>query len=128
MSSNNGLTRSYVAEAAVGSSLIVKMSATTDYNVLPGAAATDKFVGISTADVSAAIGERVDVVHENIADLKIGAGGVARGDPITSDATGQGITAAPAAGVNAYVIGFALIAGAAGDIIPVMISRSVMQG
>ena len=122
---NNGLTKSYTAEGAIAANRIVKVGA-NDYGVLQGAAATDKLIGVTT-EIDAASGERVDVVLEGIADLKIG-GAVARGDLVTSDATGQGVTAAPAAGANNRIIGVALISGANGDIIPVKIAPSSLQG
>lgn len=123
--SNNGLTKSYVAEAAVNPFRIVKFGA-TDGAVLQGAAVGDKLIGIST-EIDAAIGERLDVVHEGIADLKLG-GTVARGDFLTTDATGQGVTAAPAAGANAQIIGKAMASGVIGDIIPALVAPSMLQG
>jgi hypothetical protein len=123
--SNNNLTKSYTAEAAIGPFLIVKPGA-ADYGVVVGAAVSDKLFGVST-EVSAVSGERVDIVHEGIADVKLG-GTVVRGDFITSDATGQGLTAAPAAGTNNRVIGIAIISGVSGDIIPVLLDPSMLQG
>ena len=43
-------------------------------------------------------------------------------------ANGQGVTAAPAAGVNNRVIGIAIVSGVSGDIIPVLLSVSTLQG
>lgn len=123
--SNNGLTKNYVAEGAISAYRIVKVGA-ADYGVLAAAAVSDKLIGITT-EIDAASGERVDVIHEGIADLKIG-GTVARGDFITTDASAQGVTAAPAAGTNNQIIGKALISGVSGDIIPVLISPSMLQG
>jgi site-specific recombinase len=122
---NNGLVKNYVAEAAVPAFRIVKPGA-ADYGILVGGAATDKLMGITT-EIDALIGERADVVHSGIADLKLG-GTVLRGDPITSDATGQGVAAAPAAGVNNRIVAFAIIAGAIGDIIPVLLAPGMIQG
>ncbi|MEY9110402.1 hypothetical protein ABH999_006598 [Bradyrhizobium yuanmingense] len=122
---NNGLTKSYTAEGAISANTIVKVGA-ADYGVLQGAAATDKLIGITT-ELAASVGERTDVVLEGIADLKLG-GVVARGDMITSDATGQGVAAAPAAGSNNRIIAMALISGVAGDIIPVKLAPGSLQG
>jgi len=122
---NIGLTKSYAAEGAISANIIVKVGA-NDYGILQGAAATDKLIGITT-EIPAISGERADVVLEGIADLKIG-GAVARGDLLTSDASGQGVTAAPAAGSNNRIIGMALISGVAGDIIPVKVAPSSLQG
>jgi len=122
---NNGLTKSYLAEAAISAARIVKVGA-ADYGVLTAAAVSDKIIGIST-EIDAASGERIDVIHEGIADLKLG-GTVARGDFLTTDASGQGVTAAPAAGTNNQIVGKALISGVSGDIIPVLIAPSMLQG
>ncbi len=122
---NNGLTKSYLAEGTINPFRIVKPGA-NDYGVLQGAAATDFLVGVTT-EVDASSGERVDVIHEGIADLKLG-GTVTRGGPVTSDASGQGVAAAPGAGTNNRIIGFAVISGVSGDIIPVQLAPGVMQG
>ena len=122
---NNLLTKSYLAEAAIAANVIVKPGA-ADYGALAAAAVSDKSFGIST-EIAAASGERVDVVHEGIADLKLG-GTVTRGDLLTSDASGQGVTAAPAAGTNNRVVGVALVSGVSGDIIPVLIQPGSFQG
>ena len=121
----NGLTKSYNAGAAIGARLIVKPGS-NDYDVIQGAAVGDLLIGVST-DIAAASGERVDVIQEGIADVKLG-GTVTRGQPITSDASGQGVAAAPAAGVNNRIIGFALISGVSGDIIPVQLAPGYIQG
>lgn len=122
---NNGLTKSYTAEGAISANRFVKVGA-ADYGVLAAAAATDKIIGIST-EIDASTGERTDVVHEGIADLKLG-GTVARGDLLTSDASGQGVTAAPAAGSNNRVGAMALFSGVVGDIIPVKVLQGSLQG
>ena len=123
--SNNGLTKSYTAGGAINPFRIVKFGS-NDFEVVQGAAATDALVGVST-EIDAASGERVDVVQAGIADVKLG-GSVTRGGLVTSDASGQGVAAAPAAGANNRVIGVALISGVSGDIIPVMISQGSVQG
>lgn len=122
---NNGLTKSYLAEGAITAQRIVKVGA-ADYGVLQAAAVSDKLIGVAT-EIDAASGERIDVVHEGIADLKIG-GTVARGDLLTSDASGQGVTAAPSAGTNNRIVGMALVSGVTGDIIPVLLSVGSFQG
>ena len=122
---NNGLTKSYAAEGTIGANLIVKVGA-ADWGALVAAAVSDKLIGVST-EVAAVSGERLDVVHEGIADLKLG-GTVARGDFLTTDASGQGVTAAPGAGTNNQIVGKALVSGVSGDIIPVLVAPSMMQG
>lgn len=125
MSNNILLTKSYNAGGALTANSIVKVG-TNDYDVLLGAAVSDKLIGITT-EIASVSGERADVILIGIADLKIN-GTVARGDQLTSDASGLGVTAAPGAGTNNRVIGIAQIAGVAGDIIPVLVAPSMLQG
>jgi predicted RecA/RadA family phage recombinase len=123
--SNPGLTKNYLAEGAIGAMLFVKPGA-ADYGALVAAAGTDKVIGIAT-DIAAAAGDRVDVIHEGIADLILG-GTVARGDLLMSDAAGKGVVAAAAAGSNVRVGAMALISGVSGDIIPVKVIQGSFQG
>jgi hypothetical protein len=119
------LTRNYNAAAAIGANLIVKSGA-TDSEVLPAAASTEDIIGASTG-IDVAQGESCDVIHGGIADIKLG-GNVTRGKLVTSDASGCGVQAAPAAGVNARVAGIALASGVSGDIIPVLLNPAQIQG
>ena len=123
---NRELTKTYTAEAAIEPYRIVKFGA-ADYGVIQGAAATDKLIGVTVPIISIASGESCDVILMGIAEVKLG-GTVTRGDLITSDATGQGLTAAPAAGVNNRHIGIAQVSGVSGDIIPVLVNPSSVQG
>lgn len=122
---NNGLTKSLTAEGAIGANLIVKPGA-ADWGALVAAAATDKAIGVTT-EIAAVSGERVDVVMEGIADVKLG-GTVARGDLLMSDASGQAIVAAAAGGSNVRTIGIAQISGVSGDVIPALIAPNSFQG
>lgn len=119
------LSKAFTAEAAIAANRIFKFGA-ADGGALQGAAATDRLVGV-TDTIAIASGERFDGVLNGIADVKLG-GTVVRGDPITSDATGQGVVAAPGAGVNNRIIGFAMKSGVAGDIIEVALEPGFMQG
>jgi hypothetical protein len=122
---NNGLTKNYNAAGTIAPYTIVKPGS-NDYDVVAAAAATDKIIGVTT-EVGAVSGEPCDVIHDGIADVKLG-GTVTRGDLITSDANGNGVTAAPATGANARIVGIALVSGVAGDVIPVDIELGSMQG
>lgn len=122
---NPTLTKSYRAEAAVTKRRIVKMG-TADGSVLLGAAATDLIFGVS-AEIDAAITEPCDVHVAGIAEVEFG-GTVTRGGPVTSDATGRAVAAAPGAGVNNRIVGFALRSAVVGDVAPVLLSQGVMQG
>lgn len=126
MYGNENLIKAYNAGAQIAPYLIVKFTANED-EVTPAAAATDLLLGVSAPTITVPITQRVDVVHEGIAQVKLG-GVVVRGNEITSDATGQGIAAAPGVGVNNRIIGIALKSGVAGDVIPVLISLGIKQG
>lgn len=117
--------KNYIAGAAINRYLIVKFDADDD-TVVPAAGPTDALIGISN-QTDAGSGEGVDVTHGNLHQVRLG-GAVTRGDLITADATGKGVAAAPAAGVNNAVIGRALASGVADDIIPVTVSPGQIQG
>jgi hypothetical protein len=122
---NPDLAKTYNAEANIPPYTIVKFGA-NDFGVAPAAASTDQMVGVSTA-LNVLSGNPVDVYHEDIAYVKLG-GTVARGAYVTSDVNGNGVAAAPGAGVNANVIGIARQSGVIGDVIEVLISVSRIQG
>ncbi|MFM2067573.1 MAG: hypothetical protein RLZZ584_2482 [Pseudomonadota bacterium] len=119
------LEKEYVAEAAVSAYRIVK-AGTTDDLVSTATSSTDKTIGVIEG-VAPASGERCTVVMDGLADVTYG-GTVTRGDLVTSDATGRAVTAAPATGVNARVIGVARLSGVAGDIGEILIVPSMVQG
>ena len=123
--SNPILLKNYTAAMAIPAYRIVKFSAAD--TVTLATAATDSLIGVNN-DLAPAINERCDVVRQGIAYIEAGAA-IAQGAAITSDATGRGVTAAPAAGVNNRIVGFAdEAASAAGDVIRVLVELGVMQG
>lgn len=122
---NRTLTKNYVAEAVITKRRIVKFGA-ADGQVLMGAASGDAIFGVA-AELDAAIGDRVDVNVAGIVEVEFG-GAVTRGDPVTTDATGQTVTAAPAPGANNRIIGLAMVSGVAGDIGTVLLAPGRIQG
>jgi hypothetical protein len=125
MASNSLLTKNYTAGAAIAAFRIVKPGA-ADGAVIQAAAATDFLIGVNDG-VAPASGERTDIVHTGIADVEFG-GTVTRGGPVTSDANGRAVAAAPAAGSNVRIIGFAVNSQVSGDIGPVLLEPGLMQG
>ncbi|HOW46625.1 MAG TPA: DUF2190 domain-containing protein [Rubrivivax sp.] len=123
--SNQTLTKNLIAEAGIASYRIVKFGSTDDY-VVQGAAVSDLLIGV-VETVAPSAGERCDVVMAGIAEVSIG-GNVTRGALLTSNGSGQGVAAAPAAGANNSVIGRALMSGQSGDVIPVLLAPGIMQG
>jgi hypothetical protein len=121
----SGITKNFTAEAAVTKRRIVKLGA-SDTAVLLGAASTDLLIGVST-EVDAVLGETCDVRLDGIAEVEFG-GAITRGSYVTSDATGRAVAAAPGAGVNASVIGMAMVSGVAGDIGSVLLAQGRIQG
>ncbi len=103
----------YAAGAVVNPRRLVKFSA--DGIVVQAAAATDDIIGVSDSLGAAAQGARCECYVGGIIEVEVG-GNIARGKPVTSDANGKAVQAAPAAGVNNRIIGFAQATYVAGDI------------
>lgn len=120
------LTKSLEATAAVAKRRLVKFGAADGAGV-PATDGTAFIVGVSS-EVDTAIGERISV-HSigNIADVEYG-GAVTRGDPLTADAQGRAVTAAPAAGANVYIVGYAEVSGVLGDIGSAYVQPGRIQG
>jgi hypothetical protein len=116
---NPVLTKAFVAGGAIAANTIVKFGADDDTVVIATAAA-DLSIGVAE-NITAASGERVDVIQQGIADVKAG-GSIARGAMVTANASGQAVAAAS----TNRTIGIALASAASGDIIPVLIAPSVM--
>jgi hypothetical protein len=120
------LTKALTATTAIVKRRLVKYGA-ADGTGVPATDGTAFICGVSD-DVGAAVNERCSVfMNGNIADVEYG-GNVTRGDPLTADAVGRAVTAAPAAGANTRVVGFAEVSGVLGDIGSVAISPFIMQG
>lgn len=122
---NRILIKTFVAGAALNANQLVKFGV-DDNTVIPAAAATDSIVG-ATGAIAANSGDMVDVTLIGVEEASCG-GNVTRGDLVTSDANGTVVTAAPAAGSNARIVGIAMASGVAGDIIGVLLMPASMQG
>lgn len=115
-----------LAGGAITPNRLVKMGS-ADQTVVLAAAATDKIIGVSVQNISYASGAVCDVVDGG--EYEVVAGGtITRGDPITSDSAGAGVTAAPAGGTNNYIIGRALDSAVAGDLFTVQVQPQSFQG
>jgi len=122
---NPTFTKNYVAEGAVAAFRIVKRGSSDD-QVIQSSAAADLSFGI-TGELGAATTERVDVNQGGQPDVEYG-GVVTRGDELVPDANGKAIKAAPGAGLNVRIVGFAAVSAVAGDIGPMDYAPGVMQG
>lgn len=109
------LSKTYVAGGAIAANCFVKFGA-DDNTVVAAAAATDAIIGVND-NIARVTGDRTDVIHIGIADVKLGTGGITRGAEVTSDATGQGVAGASTNRIG----GVALTSGVAGDIVPVLV-------
>lgn len=128
MSHPSAFIRNFTATAAaIAANRIVKCDSTTQTLVLQSAAAADNHIGVSEG-VAVAASERVDVILNGPAVVTAGAA-FAAGVALTSDATGRAIAAAPAAGANVRVVGYAIEqAAAAGDLVLINVVPSTVQG
>jgi len=118
---------SYIAGAAITGRRIVKWGAADGQVVTgAGAGAAEFLMGIAT-NISVVAGEPVDIIQGGICAVEYG-GTVTRGQPLTSDATGRAVVAAPAAGANNRIVGFAEVSGVVGDIGGCRLGIGFMQG
>lgn len=117
--------RSVLAQAAIGAFLVIKHG-TVDNSAALATASTDAIVGCNEALAKDA-GQMVDYPTAGTGEVLLG-GTVVRGDPVTCDAASKGVAAAPAVGVNARIIGFALQSGVAGDVIDYSVAPGRIQG
>lgn len=123
--SNELLLKSYTAQGAIAKYRLVAFG-TADGTVVASSAATSLHIGV-TAELDVASGERVDVIRAGLPLVEYG-GAVTRGQPLTSDAQGRAVAAAPAAGSNVRIAGFAEVNAVAGDVDRMLFAPGVMQG
>ena len=107
-----GIYKNFEAEGEIGPYVIVTHG-TADYAVKAATGATVALVG-TTDELGKLSNGRVDVCTGGIPEVALG-GTVAAGDPLTSDASGKAVKATAAGN---RILGFALVSGASGDIIP----------
>ncbi len=123
---NPTLIKNYKAGGALAANSIVKPGADDD-TVLQAAAVTDALTGVVVQPSGGVSGDLVDVAQAGTVEVKFG-GAVTRGGPVTSDASGLAVAAAPAAGTNNRIIGFALVSAVSGDIGPILLAPGQIQG
>ncbi len=117
--------RSVSALAAIGAFLIIKHG-NADNTASPATAPADLLIGTNES-LPKDQGETVDYPTAGTGEVRLG-GVVTRGQAITADATSRGVAAAPAAGANVRIIGFALQSGVADDVIDYQIAPGQIQG
>lgn len=115
-----GIYKNFEAEGEIGPYVIVTHG-TADYAVKAATGATVALVG-TTDELDKLSNGRVDVCTGGIPEVALG-GTVAAGDPLTSDASGKAVKATAAGN---RILGFALVSGASGDIIPYQYSLGTL--
>lgn len=125
MSLNTLLTKNYTASTAVAARRFVKWGA-TDHAVVAAVAANDGIIGV-TADLGAGAGERIDVHHLGLAEIELG-GAVTRGDFLTADDEGRGVTAVLAADEIIRSGAIVMESGVEGDIVHALLVPSAAVG
>lgn len=125
MSLNSLLTKNYTASTAVLAHRFVKFGG-ADKTVAHAVAANDGIVGV-TADLGADAGDRVDVHHFGLGEIELG-GAVTRGDFLTADALGRGVTAELAADEIIRSGALVLESGVEGDIVPCLLAPAAAVG
>lgn len=115
-----GIYKNFEAEGEIGPYVIVTHG-TADYAVKAATGATVALVG-TTDELGKLSNGRVDVCTGGIPEVALG-GTVAAGDPLTSDASGKAVKATAAGN---RILGFALVSGASGDIIPYQYSLGTL--
>jgi len=123
---HDGFIKNHTADGAIGAYRIVKHG-DADGDVAQATASTDVLIGVNGRLAAAVAGDRVDIHRGRLVEVEYG-GNVTRGDPLTSDANAKAVAAAPAAGTNAYIIGYAEVSGVAGDIGAAMFAPGRIQG
>ena len=122
----NASEKSVTSSAAITAFTIGKF--TTDDNTMgPAAGSSDQLIGIFQHDAASGAEVRV-ALPGDISWCKLGTGGITRGGFVTSDASGLGVAPGSTAGTNYTVIGLAMASGVAGDLVPVLILPSRIQG
>lgn len=122
----SGIEKSVKCTAAIAGQGIIAKPGADDDTFSAASASTDFLVGVFQHATTAA-GEEVRVMLSGVSLVKAG-GTITRGNPVTSDASGQGVAASPGAGVNAYIIGLALASAVSGDLFPVLLAPGRIQG
>lgn len=88
-------------------------------------APTDKLIG-AVGELGSEDGGLADIVRGGVSDVRLG-GTVENGDPLTADASGKAVKAAPAAGQTIAIIGTAESDGEADDVIPYFVAPGFLS-
>ena len=118
-----GLTTAFRAGGAITKRRILT-DGTADGVAIQATGATARLLGVST-DIDTDSGATVDAIRTGLAPVEYG-GTVARGNPLTADASGRAIAATLPIAANTYIVGFAEVSGVLGDIGSVQIAPALL--
>ena len=118
-----GTTHTFMTTAAAIDPYLIVQGNTSDL-ILAATAATQKLIG-TTDSVGAEASSPTGIALDGVGEVRLG-GNVAFGAPITSNNASKGVTAAGVAGETHFIIGYALKAGVADDVIPYRIAAGVI--
>lgn len=121
----SGIEKAVKSTAAVATAFTIAKMGADDDTADVAAGATDKSVGI-WQETTANAGDVGRIMLNGISRLVLG-GTVTRGDSLTSDAAGKGVTIT-ASNDKVQAIGIALASGVSGDIIPVLLESGLTEG
>jgi hypothetical protein len=114
-----------VAEGAITKNRLVKFGS-SDTQVIQSSAVTDRILGVYIGPDDAVDAAAVDVCVLGECNLEV-SGAIGRGMTLTTNASGQGVNAAPAAGTNNKAAAMAMISGTS-TTISVFVSPGWYQG
>jgi hypothetical protein len=124
--SKPGFYRSYIAESVIPPYTLANFGL-ADGTATAANDGTKFLVGATQIVGADAIGDQVDICRDALPEVTYG-GVVAKGDPLTSDANGFAIKAAPAPGAKMFIVGYAEVDGVAGDIGYYFASPDIVNG
>ncbi|WP_174800687.1 hypothetical protein [Martelella limonii] len=120
------IVKSFIAAGAIGHRRLAKFTA-NDGEVALATSPDDPIAGVIDFPSGATAGQRIDVVLFGPAEVVCG-GDILPGDPITADANGAAIKAAPGAGENVALGGFLLSGAESGDFARAIVQRGTLTG
>lgn len=123
---NPTLIKTFNASGAISKLLLCTLAATAGV-VEQATNASTNLIGIADPGGDVADGERIEVITHGFSEVVYG-GNIANGDPITADANGKAVKAAPAAGVQVPIIGFAVGDGELDVIGSIRIAPGILTG
>ncbi|MEO1987563.1 MAG: hypothetical protein ABGX47_13120 [Martelella sp.] len=120
------IVKTFVAAGAIGHRRLVAFTA-NDGEVALATSPDDPIAGVVDFPSGATAGQRIDVVLFGPAEVVCG-GDIMPGDPITADADGAAVAAAPGAGENVSLGGFLLTGAESGDFARAIVQRGTLTG